>query len=80
MWLIVEDVLHSPDVTAWQQALKNNLHLSDGCRVLSLDGTMKIGMGLRRYGIVDGGVDDNTCVLTFRTLERWPSQFGSGTQ
>ena len=78
MWPKVEDVLHSPDVTAWQQALMNNLHLSDGFRVLSLDGTMKIAMGLRRYetripgpaeGIVGGGVDDNTCVLTIRTLE-----------
>ena len=26
MWPKVDDVLHSPDVTAWQQALKNNLH------------------------------------------------------
>ena len=78
MWPIVEDVLRSPDVTAWQQALMNNLHSSDGFRVLSLDGTMKIAMGLRRYetriprpaeGIVNGGVDDNTCVLTIRTLE-----------
>ena len=64
----MEDVLRSPDVTAWQQALMN----------LSLDGTLRIAMGLRRYetriprpaeGIVDGGVDDNTCVLTIRTLE-----------
>ena len=78
MWPKVEDVLRSPDVTAWQQALMNNLHSSDGFRVLSLDGTMKIAMGLRRYetriprpaeGIVDGGVDDNSCVLTIRTLE-----------
>ena len=78
MWPIVEDVLRGPDVTAWQQALMNNLHSSDGFRVLSLDGTVKIAMGLRRYetriprpaeGIVDGGVDDNTCVLTIRTLE-----------
>ena len=77
-WPIAEDVLHSPNVTAWQQALMNNLHSSDGFRVLSLDGTMKIAMGLRRYetriprpqgGIVDGGVDDNTCVLTICTLE-----------
>ena len=76
MWPM-EDVLQSPDVTAWQQALKHNLHSSDGFRVL-LDGTMKIAMGLRRYetriprpqgGIVDGGVDVNTCVLTIRTLE-----------
>ena len=78
MWPVAEDVLHSPDVTAWQQALMNNLHSSDGFRVLSFDGTMKIAMGLRRYetriprpqgGIVDGGVDDNPCVLTIRTLE-----------
>ena len=78
MWPAVEDVLRSPDVTAWQQALMNNLHSSNGFRALSLDGTMKIAMGLHRYetriprpaeGIVDGGVDDNTCVLTFRTLE-----------
>ena len=77
-WPKVEDTLHGPDVTAWRQALINNLHDADGCRVLSLDGTMKIAMGLRRYetmiphredGVVDNRVDDNTCVLTIRTLE-----------
>ena len=49
IWPIVEDVLHGPDVTAGRQALIDNLHDADGCRVLSLDGTMKIAMGLRRY-------------------------------
>ena len=66
------------DVTAWRQALIDCLHDADGCRVLSLDGTMKIAMGLRRYetmiphreeGVVDNRVDDNTCVLTVRALE-----------
>ena len=78
IWPKAEDVLHGPDVTAWRQALIDNLHDADGCRVLSLDGTMKIAMGLRRYetmiphreeGVVDNRVDDNTCVLTIRTLE-----------
>ena len=49
IWPIVEDVLHGPDVTAWRQALIDKLHGADGCRVLSLDGTMNIAMGLRRY-------------------------------
>ena len=48
MWLVAEDVLHGPDVAAWRQALIDNLHDADGCRVLSLDGTMEIAMGLPR--------------------------------
>ena len=78
IWPIVEDVLRSPDIAAWRQALIDNLYNVGGCRVLSLDGTMKIAMGLRRYetmiprredGSADTLVDDNTCVLTMRTLE-----------
>ena len=49
IWPTVEDVLHGPEVTAWHHPLTNNLHSSDGFRVLSLDGTMKLVMGLRRY-------------------------------
>ena len=76
--------MKSPDVSAWKQALCEALHSSSGFRVLSLDGTMKIVMGLRRYETkipggrvrtVDDVVDHNTCVLTIRTLEggvlRW---------
>ena len=48
-WSFVEDVLRSPDVRAWQHALKDNLRSSDGFRVLSLDVTMKIATALRRY-------------------------------
>ena len=73
IWPLVEDVLHGPDVTAWRQALIDILHDADGCRVLSLDGTMEIAMGLRRYETMilhrEEGVVDNTCVLTIRTLE-----------
>ena len=78
IWPIVEDVLRSPNIAAWRQALIDNLYNVGGCRVLSLDGTMKIAMGLRRYetmiprredGSADTLVDDNTCVLTMRTLE-----------
>ena len=47
--LLVADVLHGPDVTAWRQALIDILHDAHGRRVLSLDVTMKIAMGLRRY-------------------------------
>ena len=81
IWPSVEDALHGPDVTAWRQALVDNLYNADGCRVLSLDGTMKISMGLRRFetmihhreeGVVDNRVDENTCVLTIRTLEGEP--------
>ena len=74
----MEDVVKSPDVSAWKQALYEAVHSSSGFRVLSLDGTMKIAMGLRRYETkIPGGrvrtlddvVDHNTCVLTIRTLE-----------
>ena len=76
IWPIVEDVLRSPHIAAWRQALIDNLYNVGGCRVLSLDETMKIAMGLRRYETMihrreDGGadtvVDDNTCVLTMRS-------------
>ena len=49
IWPTEKDVLHGPDVTAWRQALIDKLQGADGCRVLSLDGTVKIAMGLRRY-------------------------------
>ena len=70
--------MHGPDVSAWRHALIDNLLCADGCRVLCLDGTMKIAMGLRRYettilrreeGIVHNRLGDNTCVLPIRTLE-----------
>ena len=41
------NVLHGPDVTAWRHALIDNLHFADGCRVLSLAGTMKTAKGAR---------------------------------
>ena len=44
IWPKVEDVLHGRDVTAWQ-ALIDNLHDADSCRVLSLDGTTKSPWG-----------------------------------
>ena len=49
IWPIVEDVVKSPDVSTWKRALHDALHSSSGFRVLSLDGTNKIAMGLRRY-------------------------------
>ena len=67
-----------PTSIAWRQALIDTLYNAGDFRVLSVDGTMKIAMGLRRYetmisrredGVVDNVVDDNTCVLTIRTLE-----------
>ena len=48
-WPIVEDVLHCPDAIAWRQALIDTLYNAGDFRVLSVDGTMKIVMGLRRY-------------------------------
>ena len=60
--------------TAWRQPLIDNVHDSDGCRVFSLDGTMKIAMVLRVYetrilhreeGVLDNRVDDNTYVYSY---------------
>ena len=73
IWSVVEDVLKCPDVIAWRQALIDKLY-----HVLSVDGTTKIAMGLRRSGtmiprreegVVDNVVDHNTCILTIRTPE-----------
>ena len=48
-WSIAGDVVQSLDVSSWKRALYECLHSSDGFRVLSFVGPMKIGMGVRRY-------------------------------
>ena len=48
MWLVVEDTVRSPDVSAWKSALYDGLRSVNGFHVLSVDGTMKITMGVRR--------------------------------
>ena len=74
MWLAAEDIVRSPDVSAWKSALCDGFRLADGFHVLGVDGTMKIAMGVRR----DAGtpltpaqdhVDHDACVLTTRTLQ-----------
>ena len=79
MWPVAEDIVRSPDVSAWKSALYDGLRSADGFHVLSVDGTMKIAMGVRRRDagtpLTSGGsqqdhhVDYNTCVLTARTLQ-----------
>ena len=79
MWPVAEDIVRSPDVSAWKSASNDGLQSADGFHVLSVDGTMKIAMGVRRRDagtpLTPGGsqqdhhVDYNACVLTARTLQ-----------
>ena len=46
MWPVAEDIVRSPDVWAWKSALYDGLRSADGFHVLSVDGTMKIAMGV----------------------------------
>ena len=45
MWPVAEDVVRSPDVSAWKSAFYDGLRSADGFHVLSVDGTMKIAKG-----------------------------------
>ena len=78
MWPVVEDIVRSPDVSAWTSALYDGLRSLDGFHILSVDGTVKIAMGVRRRDaetpLTLGGsqldrVDHHMCVLTARTLQ-----------
>ena len=78
MWPVAEDIVRSPDVSAWKSALYDGLRSADGFHVPSVDGTMKTAMGVRRRDVGTpltlGGsqhdhVDHNTWVLTTRTLQ-----------
>ena len=78
MWPVAEDIVRSPDVSAWRTAMYDGLRSADGFHVLSVDGTIKIATGVRRRDagtpLTPGGsqqdhVDHNTCVLTTRTLQ-----------
>ena len=44
---MAQDIVRSPDVSAWKSALYDGLPSADGFHVLSVDGTMKI-MGVRQ--------------------------------
>ena len=79
MWPVAEDTVRSPDVSAWKSALCDSLRSADGFHVLSMGGTMKIAMGVRRRDagtpLTPGSpqqdnVDHNTYELTTRTLQR----------
>ena len=68
----------SPDVSAWKSALYDGNRSADGFHLLSVDGMMKIAMGVRRRDagtpLTPGGsqqdhADHNTCVLTTSTLQ-----------
>ena len=48
MWLVLEDTVRSPDVSAWKSAVYDGLRSAGGFHVLSVDGTMKSAMGVRR--------------------------------
>ena len=78
MWPVAEDVVRSPDVSAWKSALYDSLRSADGFHMLSMDGTMKIATGVRGHDagtpLTPGSsqqdhVDHDTCVLTTRTLQ-----------
>ena len=45
---VAEDIVRSPDVSAWKSALYDGLESADGFHVLSVDGSMKIATGVRR--------------------------------
>ena len=47
MWPVAEDIVRSPDVSAWKSALYDGLRSADGFHVLIMDSTMKIAMGIR---------------------------------
>ena len=44
---VAEDIVRSPDVSAWKSAVYHSLRSADGFHVLSVDGTMKIAIGVR---------------------------------
>ena len=78
MWPVAEDIVRSPDVSAWKSAVYDGLRSANGFHVPSVDGTMKIAMGVRLRDagtpLTLGGsqqehVDHNTCVLTTHTLQ-----------
>ena len=48
MWPVAEDIVRSPDVSAWKSAVYDGLRSANGFHVPSVDGTMKIAMGVRR--------------------------------
>ena len=48
MWPVAEDIVRSPDVSAWKSASYDGLPSPDSCHVLSVDGTIKIAIGVRR--------------------------------
>ena len=64
--LVAEDIGSSPDVSAWKSALYDSLRSADGFHVLSLDGTMKIAMGVRRRALDPRQL---TALLTTSTLQ-----------
>ena len=67
LWPVVEDFTRCPGIRAWKSALSHGLRLAGGFRVLSTDGTMNVGMGLRAAPRRTTW-PHNTCVLTIRTL------------
>ena len=51
MWPVAEDVVRSPDVSAWKSALYDSLRSADSFHVPGIDGTMKIATGVRQRDI-----------------------------
>ena len=50
MWPVAEDIVRSPDVSAWRTALYDGLRSADGFHVPSVDGTTKIASPAARRG------------------------------
>ena len=72
---VAVDIVRSPDASAWKSALHDGLRSADGFHVRSVDGTVKIAMGVRQSDagtpLTPGGSqqDHVACVLTTRTLQ-----------
>ena len=60
---MAEDIVRSPDVSAWKSALCDGLRSADGFHVL------RRGDALDPGGSQQDHVDQNSCVLTARTLQ-----------
>ena len=47
--LFAHNITQTPDATSWSRALFERMHSSDSFKLRTVDGTMKIGMGVERY-------------------------------
>ena len=71
MWPVAQDIVRSPDVSAWKSALYRRPSVSKRFHVLSVDRLPWVSAGATSTpgGSHQDHVDHNTCVLTTRTLQ-----------